>query len=367
MDLKSLIVWGMGIFSQLFIIKYLFIKTIRLKNSQIKHIHDITIKNNGFKFIINETVVDKENEHMMEFSGVFKLKNLPPFYFFFGERLLTAGYSSKEDIGSITYFRWNNKQIKNLIKNINNNKIFLEERLNIYTIEGDNFAYLGSINKNNHLKIKSCVSPVENDIIRMEKGEIVKTSALLYGEPGNGKTTAIRELAKKYGYNIYFVSFNKDLKNVSILSGLSYVHDKSFIVFEDFDSVFNKRDVLNFEKPNFTFDSILNSLDGIYNNYNKVCFFITCNDINKIDDAIKNRPSRMKHKIYFTNPTKEEIFEILKDYQLTELAYGLNTDQIYMIKDMLLIQNKEYIIKYINENKTLNINNEISIQLNLNE
>ena len=48
-----------------------------------------------------------------------------------------------------------------------------------------------------------------------------------------------------------------------------------------------------------------------------------------------------------------------------------------MIKDMLLIHNKEYIINYINENKIIapytrttseyHITDEISIQLNLNE
>jgi Cdc6-like AAA superfamily ATPase len=350
-NIKELLVYGIGLLSQIFIIKYLFIKTIRLKSSQIKHLYDITIKINGFKFIFAESIIDKENESPIEFSGLFKLKANPPFYFSCGERLLTAGYRSKEDFGSISYFKWNDKKIKELINKAKNIAV---DYIYIYISEGSDCSYLGRImrsNKDNEIKMRSIASSLENDIIRMEAGELNKTSALLYGEPGNGKTTIIRELAKKYGYNIFFVSFNKEISNREILKGLSYVDDKTFVIFEDFDSVFNKREVLNFEKPNFTFDAILNSLDGIYNNYNKIAFFMTANDINKIDDSIKNRPSRMKHKIIFSNPTKEEIIDILQDEYLSILCVGLNMDEVFLVKDLSERHDYEYVVNYINKIK----------------
>ncbi len=346
LNIKEIFLFTIGYLTQIFFIKHLFVKSIRLKSKQIKFLYDTVLKEEGKKFIINETILDNENETPVLFSGFFKLKKLPFFYISFGERLFTAGWTAKDVIGEITYFRWHDKSIKNLIKNSK-----IKDEINIYILTGDRGVHLGSIKKENEIdkeiKIRSFVKPLEDDIIRLEKGEIKKTSSILYGEPGNGKTTAIRELAKKYGYNIYFVTFDKEVKNADIIQGLSYVADKSFIIFEDFDSVFDKREVLNFEKPNFTFDAILNSLDGIYNNYNKIVFFMTANDISKIDTSLKDRPSRMKHKIIFTNPTIDEINDILKDDELSEQCLGFNMDEIFLIKDMQCLNSKEDIKEHI--------------------
>ncbi len=344
--MEKLIAIGLGIIGQIFIIKYVFFKTLRLKSFHTKQIYDLIKSSNGLKFIINESIIEKENEQPTEFSGFFKIKKHPPFYLTQTERLLTAGYQSKESIGSITFFRWNSTKIKKIFS-------FDEEEnteIQIYIQEGYSVNYLGNIPKDKDIKINPLVSQIENDILRMEKGEINKTSSLLYGPPGNGKTTVIRDLAKKYGYRIYFVNFNNQLKNSEILAGLSYIPERSFVVFEDFDSVFNKRICTSFEKPTFSFDVILNSLDGIYNNYNKMVFFITANDISKIDSSITDRNSRMKWKILFDNPTRETIFDILKDIEVTDLCDGLNLDNIYFIEDLLKTKGKTYTIKWLIDN-----------------
>lgn len=351
----SVITYIIGIVGQIFIFKYLFIKTVRLKSNQLKTVYDLSVNGKGFKFVVNETILDKENELPLEFSGFFKPRKAPPFYFTFTERLLTAGFQSKESVGVITYFRWYDKKIKEIIKS---DEQIDTEHINIYISVGSNENYLGKLNvKSNKKQLRSFVKPIEDDIIRMMNGEIDKSSAILYGPPGNSKTTCIRELAKKYGYDIKFVSFNKDLKNIDILQGMSYTRDKTFVVFEDFDSVFDKRDVLHYENPSFTFDAILNSIDGIYNNYKNVMFFMTANDISKIDDSIKNRPSRMKHKIFVSNPNVQEINDILNDVSLSKKCVGMNVDEVYLVKETYLNMGA----KYVNDNIETLVNRNLDV------
>ena len=82
-----------------------------------------------------------------------------------------------------------------------------------------------------------------------------------------------------------------------------------------------------------TFDVILNGLDGIYNTYENVIFIMTTNDIDKIDDSLKNRPSRFKYVIDFPNPNLETIEKILGSYDEALKLEGMNLDQILTVKE----------------------------------
>ena len=95
----------------------------------------------------------------------------------------------------------------------------------------------------------------------------------------------------------------------------------------------------------FTFDSLLSVLDGVYNEYNQVFFFMTCNDINKIDVSIKDRPSRMKFVTEITGPNYENRLEILDgNIELAEMTENMTTDRVFFVKSLANTHTNEEII-----------------------
>jgi hypothetical protein len=59
---------------------------------------------------------------------------------------------------------------------------------------------------------------------------------------------------------------------------------------------------------------------------------MTVNDINKVDDALKNRPSRFKFTRHFDNPNIEIRKKILSEDWAQE-AGDYNLDQIFRLKE----------------------------------
>jgi hypothetical protein len=59
---------------------------------------------------------------------------------------------------------------------------------------------------------------------------------------------------------------------------------------------------------------------------------MTVNDIEKVDDALRNRPSRFKFVKKFDNPSFETRCNILSE-DWAQLSAGMNLDQIYRLKE----------------------------------
>ena len=62
---------------------------------------------------------------------------------------------------------------------------------------------------------------------------------------------------------------------------------------------------------------------------------MTCNDIDKIDSSIKDRRSRMKHKIYVDKPDYKEIDEIIGNKKISYMLYDKSLDNVYNAKEYL--------------------------------
>ena len=82
----------------------------------------------------------------------------------------------------------------------------------------------------------------------------------------------------------------------------------------------------------FTFDIILNGLDGVYTTHENVIFIMTVNDISKVDSALKNRPSRFKYTRHFDNPTLSIRTKLLPK-EWAEKSDGLNLDQVFRLSE----------------------------------
>jgi hypothetical protein len=62
---------------------------------------------------------------------------------------------------------------------------------------------------------------------------------------------------------------------------------------------------------------------------------MTCNDIEKIDTSLKERPSRLKHVKEFGNPNYETRLKVLKTDSLAENSEGLTLDKVFYVKSLL--------------------------------
>ena len=174
----------------------------------------------------------------------------------------------------------------------------------------------------------------------LEVAEVVnntrkRTSAIFYGPPGNGKTSVVKYLATKYRLPIMILTFNPDWTNHDLLLVFSKIPNKCIVLLEDFDNYFDNRKCIigtDNKSIKFTFDIILNGLDGVYTTYENVVFIMTVNDINKVDYALKNRPSRFKFNREFDNPSLK-IRSKLLPLQWSEKSEGLNLDQVFRLKE----------------------------------
>jgi len=130
-----------------------------------------------------------------------------------------------------------------------------------------------------------------------------KRGVLIHGDPGTGKTSFVVALAEYFKIPIYifdiatFTNDDLDRKWNMIKS-----NTPCFVVFEDFDSVFDGRENVytrssTMNKP-LSFDCVLNILDGAVK-FDGVVTFITTNNLDKIDAALggggNTRPGRIDY------------------------------------------------------------------------
>ena len=298
--------------------------------------------------------VELDNEFSInkKFPAIYKcFTNLNGIYMFFNrtERLLNAGWQSKETICDIYFLRWQKKKLeKFIIKNAND-----EDNINIMLLMPYYTDKLGELTgKNPTVFLDDHVyGDIEADIQDMLENNKSKTGCLLYGPPGNGKTRLVKYFAEKYRLPIYTIYFNPDFTNTDILMLFSSIPERCIVLMEDFDNYFDKREcIMKNNEIKFTFDAIINSLDGVYNDYKQVLFIMTANDINKIDDSIKHRSSRFKFVREITAPSYEKRFEILERESLAKLTEGMTLDKVFFAQSLNGKYSDEEIMEKINLN-----------------
>lgn len=131
-----------------------------------------------------------------------------------------------------------------------------------------------------------------------------KRGILMYGPPGNGKTTFIKHflIQQKDAYGVLCAAHDFDGDMGKFLSGVFGKNSKKIIIFEDVDSIASRYDLRS---------EFLNFLDGV-NPLHKTLIIATTNYPGALDEALTKRPSRFDQKYKIDLPNFEMRKKFLK-------------------------------------------------------
>jgi hypothetical protein len=137
-----------------------------------------------------------------------------------------------------------------------------------------------------------------------------KRCYLFSGIPGSGKTSFIKAICREIGYNLSILAVSKKFDNSSLMWAMSSITERSILLLEDIDCLFQKRDA-TVDNPSLTFSNFLNILDGVL--YKHGCIiFLTTNHPEKLDHALL-RIGRIDQVLEFSYPKKKEIKRLFCD------------------------------------------------------
>jgi hypothetical protein len=316
-------------------IKYIIMVEIRVDENTYKTLYDYF--KNERQFVLTEEF-SSESRYPLQYSALCLSKSVAWFYISHTERLLQAGWKSQDHVTIIVCSRINYKKLKNFLKNELKEATLQTHGVPVRLLMPYEIDRIGSLKQKMSQPIADpeCWKDFDDEIAEVLEGKRTKTGALLYGPPGNGKTSFIKYLATKYHLPIMIFTLNPEWTNQDLLLLFAGIPPNCIVLMEDFDNYYDKRKCLmggeDTKCIKFTFDVILNALDGVYNSYDKVVFIMTVNDIEKVDEALKNRPSRFKFVRHFDNPDVQTKCKLIpKDW--AENTNDLNLDQIFRLKE----------------------------------
>lgn len=317
------------------IFKYVILIDMRVDDNTYKTIFELC--KDERKIMIYEEFVS-ENRYPVAYVAFCLFRKTPCFYINHSERLMQAGWSNKDHVTILTTFRWSYKRLKGFLVDKMNDMQLCTVGVPIQLMLPYETDKIGSLKVqfNEPVLDGSVWKDIEQEVKEVSEGTRRRTGAILYGPPGNGKSFFIKYLATKYRMPMMIFTLNPDWTNHDLLLIFAQIPKRCIVVMEDFDNYFDKRKCIvgtDNKSIKFTFDIILNGLDGSYTTYEQVAFFMTANEIEKVDYALKSRPSRFKFVREFSNPGIDTAKRLLPEENPSNLE-GMNLDQMFMMLEV---------------------------------
>jgi hypothetical protein len=336
---KNVWVWASGFaITALIFIRGLLIYKIRLTKSDATFLYDALIEK-GKYFSTQEEISD---ERLPKIFSAYCRMNKLLFHLSLSERMLQAGMSGTDTVADVMFLRFQRNRFKTLIYGLRKSQIDSSE-INVNILMSWDAMKIGTLKIPQRLPIpymdEEKYIGIEHDIMETLKNKS-KLGVLLYGPAGNGKTYFIRYIALKYRLPIYIVSLHREIDNQNLITMFAQLREPCIVLFEDFDEFFNCREPL-IDRAKFTLDTLLNVFDGLFCSPRGTIIFMTANNINKVDPALKSRPSRFKHVVEVQNPNsniRNMVFSSLNGNreQAVSQTEGLSLDILLHIKEKIL-------------------------------
>lgn len=135
---------------------------------------------------------------------------------------------------------------------------------------------------------------------------------ILSGQKGAGKSLFARILAEKAikrGMPVITVA----APYPGVASFLASIEQEIVVIFDEFEKIFSKKD--NYDPQ----EDMLSLFDGMDNG--KKMFVITCNEVNKLNQYMLNRPGRFHYHFVISSPSSDEVRQYMED-KLSKEYYG---------------------------------------------
>ena len=140
---------------------------------------------------------------------------------------------------------------------------------------------------------------------------------ILSGQKGVGKSLFARVLASEaLKKNIPLIVVTSYVPGIS--NFISSIDQEVIVLFDEFEKTFG---ITQQEDPQ---EEMLSLFDGIDDG--KKLFVITCNEVNKLNNYLLNRPGRFHYHFSLTNPSPQEVREYMTDKLLPQ--YQDKIDQV---------------------------------------
>jgi len=146
-----------------------------------------------------------------------------------------------------------------------------------------------------------------------ERGIPYRRGYLFHGAPGSGKTSFITALAGELKADLYVLNLGDPLLTDGKLSSLlADTKTGSFILLEDIDAAFARREKSKDSDNGITFSGLLNALDGAASKEGSIVF-MTTNHKSVLDPALI-RPGRADVHVEFDYATREQARRLFQQF-----------------------------------------------------
>ena len=147
---------------------------------------------------------------------------------------------------------------------------------------------------------------------------------LMHGPPGTGKTFTCQYLYQRLQPVTMIVVAGKGLAHVKSICNFARMLQPSVVLLEDVDLIFASREINLYSTGQ---GEMMDELDGFQRD-EAVTFILTTNAIDRLEQAIKDRPGRISQCIYFGLPGRELRSRYLRRFLEPFSTNGLSIDRV---------------------------------------